>query len=211
MKTMLRSCTGTSLQGFRRLFCIAAALSAATLADPLVEAASNAGWFGAGNYTDHSNADVVPALVCSLALGLLYVFGRAQLFTAPRTPTLKPMGLVPAIFALQLIVLYCMETLEQVAVTGHALGGVVWLGAPVAIALALHAAASLLVTFLLARLLDGLTRIAVDIALYIREMFLRRSLRRTIAAEQTVDDFRVARKDPLASRAALRAPPILFA
>ena len=41
---------------------------AAAIADPLVEFASNAGWFGAGNFTDHSNLDVVPALFAGVAL-----------------------------------------------------------------------------------------------------------------------------------------------
>ena len=43
---------------------IAAAVIAAAIADPMIESASNAGWFGPGILTDHSNLDVLPALIC---------------------------------------------------------------------------------------------------------------------------------------------------
>jgi hypothetical protein len=42
----------------RAWFCLAAALVAASITDPLVEFASNSGMFGPGSFTDHSNQDV---------------------------------------------------------------------------------------------------------------------------------------------------------
>jgi hypothetical protein len=211
--------------GFRGLFCVAAAVSAATLADPLVEAASNAGCFGRGSYTDHSTLDVLPALLTSLVLALLCVFLRAcpivargSLAFARRmraalggAPTRPLWPLLPAIFTVQLGVLYSMETIEQMVVAGHPLGGAVWLGAPAAIALVLHGAACVLTACALARVLDRLTRVAVDIALFVRAILLaatgegRRAVRRSIAAPAGT------RTHPLASRSGKRAPPFLFA
>ena len=209
----------------RGLFCIAAATSAATLADPLLESASNAGWFGPGNFTDRSNADVVPALVFSVALGLFFALFRARLLIGPRSVAFgrslrealgmrasKPLvRLLPAILAAQVGILFCMETLEQVVVDGHPLGGFVWLGAPVAIALGLHAVACIAVTFALARLLDGLTGVAVHFALFFREIFPKLTLLRRPPAQIFERAIDLAQPEPLASRAGLRAPPFLNA
>jgi hypothetical protein len=69
--------------GFRGLFCLVVGISAATVADPLLEGASNAGWFGPGNYTDHSTLDVLPALATATASALLYVVLSARPLLAP--------------------------------------------------------------------------------------------------------------------------------
>ena len=37
------------------------------------------GWFGRGSFTDHSNLDVVPALLAGVALMTLYLFRKARL------------------------------------------------------------------------------------------------------------------------------------
>jgi len=211
--------------GFRRLFYFAVAVSAATLADPLVEAASNAGWFGSGSYTDHSNLDVIPALLTSSGLALLYVFLRARALVAARPPAFarrlrasfrdgaskSVLPLLPWIFAAQLGVLYGMETIEQIVVAGHPLGGAVWLGAPLAIALALHGAACVLVAYALARALDALTHAAVHLAQFVRTVFLRPSREQRRAAQLWHARPAAARRNPLASRAGKRAPPFRFA
>jgi len=207
------------------LFCLGVAISAATFADPLVEFASNAGWFGPGNFTDHSNLDVVPALVSAAALALLYVIVRVREIVAPgsrdfarrlraslRAHAAKPaLPLLPAMFAAQITTLYGMETIEQIVVAGHPLGGCIWLGAPAVIALALHAAACVLTAFVLSRILESLTRVAVDIVLFVRALFLAEAAERKRALKATIDQPRPARTNPLASCLAMRAPPILTA
>jgi hypothetical protein len=45
-----------------------------------------------------------------------------------------------AIFAVQIAALWTMETFEQYAVFGHGFGGTIWLGGPVLMSLAVHAA-----------------------------------------------------------------------
>src|SRR5579863_7532885 len=59
-------------------FCAAVAMIAAAIADPLVESASNAGWFGPGNFTDHSTWDVVPAFLVGLFFVALYLWLRVR-------------------------------------------------------------------------------------------------------------------------------------
>jgi hypothetical protein len=133
-------------------FCLAVAVIAAAIADPIVEFASNTGVLGRGSWTDHSNLDVLPALIVGLAALALYIVlkahaaythGNARALTFLRASDRMlgrklPQFLIPA-FALQIVVLYLMETAEQMAVWGHTLGPAVWLGGPVVISLAVHA------------------------------------------------------------------------
>ena len=145
------------IRAIRTWFCLAAALVAASIADPLVEFASNRGVFGRGVWTDHSNQDVLPALCAGLLLAAVYVALRTlrllkRRFVAPAAAG----SLLPYVFALQIALLFVMETLEQQVVTGHALGGTVWLGGPPPASLAAHAVACVAVTFLLGRLTRAL-------------------------------------------------------
>jgi hypothetical protein len=145
-------------------FCLAVAVIAAAIADPIVEFASNTGLFGRGSWTDHSNLDVLPALIVGLAALAFFVVlkahaayahgnGRAQGFLRASDRMLAralPRLLLPA-FALQLLVLYLMETAEQVAVWGHTLGPTVWLGGPLFFSLAMHAALCVGIAFAISR------------------------------------------------------------
>jgi hypothetical protein len=171
----------------RLLFCLAAALTAAALADPLVEGLSNRGVFGAGRFTDHSNADVLPALAVALVFAALFLFGvvrrmlpRSRASRAPAwlrdsraaVPLKTALRLFPATFALQITTLFVAETLEQIAVAGHAFGGTVWLGGPVLVSLALHAAIGLVVVVVMARLLDWIARGIADVIELLRRLVL---------------------------------------
>lgn len=211
--------------GFRALFCVAAAVSAAAFADPLVEAASNGGFFGRGNFTDHSNLDVAPALLISIALAFLYAALRARPIVTPTSFAFarslremlrfgsrqSPTPLLPAIFGLELGVLFVMETLEQIVVIGHPLGGSIWLGGPIAIALGLHGAACIVTAFLLTRALDALTRTVVAIALFVcAANFLRETRGFQGARLAAIEPHVAARMHPLASRSGKRAPPLLL-
>jgi hypothetical protein len=171
----------------RSLFCLAAAVTAAALADPLVEWLSNRGEFGSGRFTDHSNADVAPALVVGLVFAALFVIGLVRRAVPgsrlSRTPdwlctssraisSLSAARLFPATFALQIATLFGAETLEQLAIKGHTLGGTIWLGGPVIASLALHASIGLLVVVLLARLLDWVAQSIVEVIDFLRRLVL---------------------------------------
>ncbi len=148
---------------------------AASIADPLVEHASNAGWFGPGSFTDHSNWDVVPALMLGLVFVALHVCVRVhKALTGGKasphwlrltTGALGPsaLRLVPLIFVAQVAVLFLMETVEQQVVYGHVLGGTLWLGGPIAVSLVAHAVICALVALAAARILRALADATVQL------------------------------------------------
>jgi hypothetical protein len=133
------------------LFRMAVAVAAAALANPLIEWLSDTGIFGPGRFTDRSNLDVIPALTVAFALGMLFVLVLARRMFSPSSyppqwlrryaGEIGPASvrrMLPSIFVLQLISLFGMETLEQIATAGHPLGGSIWLGGPAAVSLAGH-------------------------------------------------------------------------
>jgi len=145
-------------------FCVAAAVIAAAVADPLVEAVSNSGCFGHGLFTDHSNLDVIPALVAGAVLGLCYLVLRVrrELVRASGYALRSHFGrLLPLIVTLQFAVLYAMETVEQFAVAGHALGGTIWLGGPILFSVAVHAIVGVALAYGLAALARAFARTTV--------------------------------------------------
>ena len=140
-----------TLSSVRLWFCAAVAVVAAAIADPIVEYASNAGVFGARGVTDHSNLDVVPALFAGVGLLALFMVRKAPAVLAGRALPRRIVALLPAIFLLQILALYAMETAEQLAVCGHLLGPWVWLGGPPSVSLAAHAVVCFGVTIAVAR------------------------------------------------------------
>jgi len=156
----------TALRG-RLVFCFAVALTAAALADALVEALSDAGVFGPDVYTDRSYADMMPALSVGILLAVAFTLALARRISTPDAPApgwvrraadatrLAPAQLIVT-FGLQIGALCAMETLEQVAVWGHPLGGNLWIGGPIPISLALHAAIGIGVAFAFSRVLSWL-------------------------------------------------------
>jgi len=161
----------------RLWFGVAVAFVALALADPLTEWASNAGLFGAGNFTDHSNADVFPAAFVGFAFFALHLVlrtryvssrhrGRSRMWLSAWAGALDNetlTRLLPGIYALQIGALYVTESFEQVVVLGHGLGGTVWLGAPVLISLLIHAVFCAIATFALARVVRALAKTALRI------------------------------------------------
>jgi hypothetical protein len=157
-------------------FCLAVALTAAALAGPLMESLADAGAFGAGSFTDGSNLDMLPALCVGTLAAVAFAIGLARRLACPRA---RPpawlqqaadaghLALSQALvtFVLQIAALFAMETGEQVLVAGHPLGGWVWLGGPVAISLAVHAAFGVLIAALFSRALHWL---AIRIACVLR-------------------------------------------
>ncbi|MBV8343936.1 MAG: hypothetical protein JO190_02955 [Candidatus Eremiobacteraeota bacterium] len=149
-------------------FCAALAVISAAFADPLVEFASNAGWFGRGSFTDHSNLDVVPTLVAGAGLMVLYLVRRAPWVVAGRAFPRGVTPLLPTIFLLQILTLYGMETAEQLLVFGHVLGPAVWLGAPPLISLTIHAATCFAVTLWFGRSIRTLAATTLRVIRLIR-------------------------------------------
>jgi hypothetical protein len=208
----------------KAIFCLDAAIAAAAVIDPILESLSNKGVFGAGHYTDRSNLDVVPALCVALALSLVVAIGIARRVlarncyapewlrlsaTALEDLALRP--LLPAVFILQIAALFTMETIEQVAVAGHPLGGAVWLGGPVAISLALHAIGSVFVTWTIARILQWSGQTLADVVVFVRRLI------QTLRAGDVKPLTRIAKApslrflEPVLARLKGRAPPYHFA
>lgn len=162
-------------------FVCTVALFAAVLGDLVVESVSNAQILWRGNYTDRSSLDLLPVFLLAvtalvLTNGLLLLAQARESGLSTRSLILSTSRalrgseiarLLPAIFAAQLFVLFCMETTEQVVVYGHALGGTLWLGGPVAISLSVHALFGVAAAFGLAKtvsaLAEAITRIVTCI------------------------------------------------
>lgn len=200
---------------------MAAAVIAAAIVDPVVEHLANAGVFGAGAFTDHSNADVLPALcagaLCSIAFVILAA-ARGLGFSAVLSHWLEEpvrqldelgvRALIWRIYALQIAVLFAMETAEQRVVLGHFLGGTVWLGGPVLASLMLHFAGCVLVTFVLSRVLAALARRVVAVVRAILAIFvLFRPVRSHFVRVRGPEIARIFA--PLVARPTVRPPPLL--
>jgi len=200
-------------------FCLAVAVTAAAMLDPLVEFLANRGLFGAGNFTDHSNLDVLPGLAIGVAFLAIVIAGSAWRALSRRryapawlracavvSGRASAAQLFPGIFAAQLTALWSMETLEQLVVAGRPLGGAVWLGAPAPIALALHAAGGLAFTLVLARIVrwsaETLAHAVVCVCEFFRAHGPGRSHRRRSHARIAAPFL-----EPILARQSGRAPP----
>lgn len=198
----------------RLWFAAAVAVVGAALADPLLEFASNAGLFGRGQFTDHSNLDVLPAIVTGVLCAGLYVALKTRsMLLDLRAPERALEGgtrsLLPLAFGLQLVVLFGMETIEQIAVCGHALGGTVWLGAPPAIALVVHVVACAIVAWLGARAVRSLAHAALDIVLLVRALAARPAQPPSPIAWRGFDLCTSVQFFPVRCGIGERAPPVL--
>ena len=192
------------------LFCIAAAIFAAAIADPIVEFASNAGCFGPGSFTDRSNADVLPALALSAAALALFVLGKARAILDGHALPRRLWTLMAPIFAVQIVALFAMETTEQLVVRGHILGPAMWLGAPVAASLSIHAAFCIGCTWLLARSARRLASTTLRILRIIRAIATLHVAPAIVVRLRTAE--RVLRNDiRVLCRIGERAPPSMLA
>ena len=200
--------------GFIRFwFCVASAVIAAATADPLVEAASNAGWFGRGTFTDHSNLDVLPTLLCGAILVACYLALRVwrELARASCDALRAYVGrLLPLIFALQLAVLYAMETAEQAIVCGHVIGGTVWLGGPIWFSLGAHALIGVTIAFALARLTRTCTHTTLRVIRRLRALATRALHAPAPLAVRGRGTAWVRANAPVICRIGNRAPPFTF-
>lgn len=195
-------------------FCVASAVIAAAVADPVVEFASNAGWFGRGTFTDHSSLDVVPTLLCGAIFVVCYLALRVrrELLRASGEALRAHVGrLLPFIVALQLVVLYAMETIEQVIVAGHPLGGTIWLGGPIWFSLSAHVLVAIAVAYGLARLACTCTRTTLHVIRRLRALATRALHAPAPLALRRRGMAWVRRSSPVLCRIGNRAPPYSFA
>jgi hypothetical protein len=168
-------------------FLLAVALVAAAAGDALVETISNTGIFGRG-FDDNNHLSVIPALVAGLLLWFTITAARSfSLFrrgstlgrgdwlieSATNLARESPLRDMPLVLGLQLLSLFAMESIEQLAFGGRLLGGTVWLGGPIAFSLITHAILGAGCTLLLAALVRAilatvasLVRDAIDAILF---------------------------------------------
>ena len=141
-------------------FVVAVAAIAAALADLVIEGLANHGVFGRTRFTDGSNAVNGPAAVLGAIFLLRFLYLRVRCAlraggnaAAASGPTLRELSIaqiavrIGAIFVVQIVALWAMETVEQYAVFGHGFGGTIWLGGPVALSLVMHAAVCVVTAF----------------------------------------------------------------
>jgi len=194
------------------LLSLVVAVSAATLADALVEYASNSGVFGVGSFTDHSTINVLPAAITAFGLAAAYVvFLARRSFASTRGVVRRlPSARLPATFGLQLLVLFGMESLEQLVVVGHPLGGSVWLGGPIVVALVVHALVCVALSFFLTRVLASLAQVAAEFATSLSAYARRMGAALGFGARLVPVPRYCATQHPLASRSGKRAPPNRF-
>ncbi|HTV93492.1 MAG TPA: hypothetical protein VMG98_12325 [Verrucomicrobiae bacterium] len=202
-------------RGFIRFwFCIAAAVLAAAIADPLVESISNAGWFGPGTFTDHSNLDVLPALFCGGVFVICYLALRVRrefLRASGEALRARVAWLLPFIVTAQLGVLYTMETLEQVVVAGHVMGGTVWLGGPMWFSLCAHALVGVTVAYGLARAASTCARTTLRVIRRLRALATRALHAPAPLAMRGRGMAWIRANSPVLCRIGNRAPPFMFA
>jgi hypothetical protein len=204
--------------------CLAVAMLAASTANVMVESASNAGWFGPGAFTDRSCWDI-PPVVCT-ALFFMGLCALVQIRAAFRQLRHPANGIVriasdflagsifrsaATIFATQLLVLSGMETSEQIVIYGHTLGGMVWLGGPVGIALTVHAVVCLTIICVTAAALHHISDLARHVVQLLNVLILPRTRDRQpfyISARLALSEGHTTR---VCCRIGERAPPVVLA
>ena len=189
--------------------CLALAVIAAAIADPILEFASNAGAFGHFTFTDHSNLDVVPALIGGICLMALYFVKKARAVLEAPVSSQNIVAMLPLIFLLQIATLYAMESAEQLVIWGHVAGPVLWLGAPPAISLAFHAAVCIAVTLWIARSSVTLARTTLRVIRLIRAIAFFAPQPAGCIVRATFAPIGFKRLAPVRCRIGERAPPFL--
>ena len=201
-------------------------LCAADLVHGTVAALTRAGII-AGPYGAYNHGAIVPTLVAALALGalaLLNVVGEALArsarirgdwvaHVAARISEMSPLRLAPAVFAGQLIALFAMESIEQIAAFGHPLGFIASLGAPIVVALAVHALATIIVVTSISygcrALTFAVSAIAEAFSLPMQRLAARQQSAASNVRRLAIEaDSKTCRLTPLARRIANRPPPL---
>lgn len=191
------------------------------MANPTMESLSNAGAFGPGNYTDHALVDVFAAIALGAAGSLLWIVFQVRKWLAGSVSLPDWMRrsdlaldlrtlvrLIPAIFVLQIAVLYSMETLEQIAIYGHILGPAIWLGGPALISLLMHLVIGVATTFMLRHGLRQCARAVAIIVCFVARLLIAIGAHTSIAVALARRAPFVASSSPLPCLIGKRAPPL---
>jgi hypothetical protein len=205
----------------RAIFACMTAFLSASLGDALLESVSNSGILWRGHFTDSSSIDIAPMLLLSALVAAITLASLCRLEMRRRTATdraLLPsaarvlargdvLRLLPVIVVLELATLFGMETVEQIVVYGHALGGTLWLGAPPIIGILLHAALAVTAALCAAK---SLTVLAPTVAAIVDRalLFLSRASRSTDLFRLAPEDLPSARWLPVAAPLGERGPPL---
>jgi hypothetical protein len=158
---------------------LTAAIVAAAVGDSLVETVSNSGILGRG-YNDGDHSSVVPALVAAAFIALVAVAARCLALLrkldlskpcssaagGPRAPRQAAGADIAIVLTMQFATLFTMESAEQLTSGGRLLGGLVWLGGPVAFSLSTHALLGTLCAVAVAALARS---ILASVASFVRE------------------------------------------
>jgi len=197
-------------------FLLAAALIAAGLGDPLVEALAGAGAFGPG-YADNNHLGVVPALLAA-ALVLFAVFvlrcyegwcrrrGERNAAMRERPPGL---GELPIVLAMQLGAVCGMEFVEAAVARVPMQPGLEWLGGPAAWSVPLYAMVALAALAIVRRYARAMPRACAAVVRALG-LFLIRSARVSAAPYAPRSARERCHNTPalLARRIGGRAPPL---
>ncbi len=158
-------------------FLLTAAIIAAAIGDWLVETISNSGIFGRG-YSDNDHSSIVPALVAAAVIALVVVVTRCLALLRKAEVSKHSIGVRPhasrhgagadvaVVLTMQCATLFTMESVEQLTSNGKLLGGLAWLGGPVAFSLATHALLGILCAAAVAALARA---ILASVASFVRE------------------------------------------
>lgn len=167
----------------RALFVATAALTAAAIANPVVETISNTGIFGNG-YADHDQSSVGPTFAVAVLFALAFVIARtmrALRGTADAEPMLgalardlarrAPSRELPRVMGLQFFTLYVMERVEGLLHAAAAESGLSWLGGPPVFAIAVHAFACIATTLVLGLALRAIASLLATAVRAVLEAF----------------------------------------
>ena len=131
----------------------AVALIAAASSDLVVEAIADSGAFG-GAYFDSDDSSIVPSLFAAMTLAAAVIGGHMSAACtrsrARRRDWLAnvagdvarhaPLRHLHDVLGLQFAALFAMESAEQQLSHGHLTGGLLWLGGPPLVSIAIHVA-----------------------------------------------------------------------
>lgn len=205
------------------MFLAAIAVLAAALADPLVETVANSGVLGRG-YTDNNHLSVIPALVAGALLVSAIVAHRCSelwrhsradsdwvLDIARHISALSPVRDLPLVLVLQFAALFVMESTEQLVFGGKVLGGVVWLGGPVAFSLLTHASIGTVCAIVVTRAARAVLRAFANLVGIARQFIVLARSRRNhgVFAKRALASVPFRTHLPRARQIGERAPPLL--
>lgn len=205
---------------------LAVALLAAASGDTIVERLACAGAFGRG-YFDVNQSGVVPALAGGAALALEFAVVRIIAVLRVRRAgehgprlrdTVRALGKrsllrdLPAIFALQLVVIDAMENLEAALARAPLPGPTAWLGGPPAVTLVVFLVVCVLVALALDAVLHAFVAACASLVARVLETVIATFAGESPACRIERDHAALPRSSaPHTRERGLRAPPFSVA